>query len=142
MQNGTLVSFTTTIGRIEPREARTQNGEVRVRFVAGGQRDLPANMRDAELLDDEIMEDWQIPVMAAMADELETTLRGCEVPRLSVLGERWTLVVLRQAFLGARRFEQFTEEVPRLPGVLGAYHVSGAIDYYVHVATESAPWPS
>lgn len=37
VQNGTLVSFTTTIGRIEPREARTQNGEVRVRFFAGGQ---------------------------------------------------------------------------------------------------------
>ena len=37
VQNGTLVSFTTTIGRIEPREARTQNGEVRVRFIAGGQ---------------------------------------------------------------------------------------------------------
>jgi hypothetical protein len=37
VQNGTLVSFTTTIGRIEPREARTQNGEVRVRFLSGGQ---------------------------------------------------------------------------------------------------------
>jgi hypothetical protein len=37
VQNGTLVSFTTTIGRIEPREARTHNGEVRVRFIAGGQ---------------------------------------------------------------------------------------------------------
>lgn len=37
VQNGTLVSFTTTIGRIEPREARTQNGEVRVKFIANGQ---------------------------------------------------------------------------------------------------------
>ena len=37
VQNGTLVSFTTTIGRIEPREARTKNGEVRVRFIADGQ---------------------------------------------------------------------------------------------------------
>jgi hypothetical protein len=37
VQNGTLVSFTTTIGRIEPREARTQNGEVRVKFFSGGQ---------------------------------------------------------------------------------------------------------
>ncbi len=34
VQNGTLVSFTTTLGRIEPREARTNNGEVRVRFIA------------------------------------------------------------------------------------------------------------
>jgi DNA-binding Lrp family transcriptional regulator len=43
-------------------------------------------------------------------------------------------------FGGHRRahFEQFTEEVPALPGVLGAFHVSGAIDYYVHVACESA----
>lgn len=37
VQNGTVVSFTTTIGRIEPREARTNNGEVRVKFIAGGQ---------------------------------------------------------------------------------------------------------
>jgi len=36
VQNGTLVSFTATIGRIEPREARTHNGEVRVRFIADG----------------------------------------------------------------------------------------------------------
>lgn len=37
VQNGTLVSFTTTIGRIEPSEARTNNGTVRVRFMSGGQ---------------------------------------------------------------------------------------------------------
>jgi hypothetical protein len=37
VQNGTLVSFTTTIGRIEPSEARTNNGQVRVKFVSGGQ---------------------------------------------------------------------------------------------------------
>ena len=37
VQNGTLVSFVTTIGLIEPREARTQNGEVRVKFRANGQ---------------------------------------------------------------------------------------------------------
>src|SRR5690349_20189856 len=36
VQNGTLVSFTTTIGRIEPSESRTSNGQVRVRFFAGG----------------------------------------------------------------------------------------------------------
>jgi hypothetical protein len=37
VQNGTLVSFTTTIGRIEPSEARTNNGQVRVRFISSGQ---------------------------------------------------------------------------------------------------------
>jgi DNA-binding Lrp family transcriptional regulator len=43
-------------------------------------------------------------------------------------------------FGGHRRshFEAFRTEVPQLPGVLGAYHVSGAIDYLVHVAAESA----
>ena len=37
VHNGTLVSFTTTIGRIEPREARTHNGQVSVTFYADGQ---------------------------------------------------------------------------------------------------------
>jgi PKD repeat protein len=37
VQNGTLVSFTSTIGSLDPREARTHNGEVRVRFIAGSQ---------------------------------------------------------------------------------------------------------
>lgn len=43
-------------------------------------------------------------------------------------------------FGGHRRshFEAFRTEVPDLPGVLGAYHVSGATDYLVHVAAESA----
>src|SRR4051794_17122226 len=36
VQNGTVVSFTTTIGRIEPSEARTSNGQVHVRFFPGG----------------------------------------------------------------------------------------------------------
>jgi len=37
VQNGTLVSFTTTLGRIDPTEARTTNGQVKVRFIADGQ---------------------------------------------------------------------------------------------------------
>src|SRR5688572_30596392 len=37
------------------------------RFVPGAQRELPADMRDAALSDDEIMEDWQLPLMKAMA---------------------------------------------------------------------------
>jgi DNA-binding Lrp family transcriptional regulator len=43
-------------------------------------------------------------------------------------------------FGGHRRshFEAFREQVPRLPGVLGAFHVSGATDYLVHVSAESA----
>lgn len=35
-------------------------------------------------------------------------LQVCSVARaLSVVGERWTLLILRDAFLGTRRFEQF-----------------------------------
>ena len=37
VQNGTLVTFTTTLGRVEPAEARTSNGQVRVRLFAGAQ---------------------------------------------------------------------------------------------------------
>jgi len=35
VQNGTLVTFTTTIGRIEPSEARTHNGQVTVKLITG-----------------------------------------------------------------------------------------------------------
>jgi PKD domain/Bacterial Ig-like domain (group 1) len=37
VNNGTVISFTTTVGRIEPNEAPTHNGQVTVRLVAGGQ---------------------------------------------------------------------------------------------------------
>src|SRR4029453_17929694 len=37
VHNGTVVTFTTTIGRIEPSEARTNNGQVRVTYFANGQ---------------------------------------------------------------------------------------------------------
>jgi PKD repeat protein len=36
VQNGTLITFTTTIGRIEPSEARTHNGQVSVKLITGG----------------------------------------------------------------------------------------------------------
>jgi hypothetical protein len=35
VQNGTLITFTTTIGRIEPSEARTNNGQVTVQLITG-----------------------------------------------------------------------------------------------------------
>src|SRR4051812_3759702 len=33
VQNGTLINFTTTVGRIEPSEARTHNGQVTVNLI-------------------------------------------------------------------------------------------------------------
>lgn len=39
---------------------------------------------------------------AALANE------NCSIARtVAILGERWTMVILRQAFLGARRFEDY-----------------------------------
>src|SRR4029077_2592777 len=42
----------------------------------------------------------------------ELRVRDCSIKRtLDVIGERWTLLVLREAFYGARRFEQFLANV-------------------------------
>ena len=40
VQNGTVVSFTTTLGRIEPAEARTSNGRVTVKLTGDGRSGL------------------------------------------------------------------------------------------------------
>ena len=43
----------------------------------------------------------------------------CSIARsLEVLGERWTLLVIREAFLGTRRFEGFTERLDIARNVL------------------------
>src|SRR5215813_9162248 len=36
VQNGTVITFTTTLGRIEPSDARTHNGQVTVKLITGG----------------------------------------------------------------------------------------------------------
>ena len=42
----------------------------------------------------------------------ELRVRDCSIKRtLDVVGEKWTLLVLREAFYGARRFEQFLANV-------------------------------
>jgi DNA-binding HxlR family transcriptional regulator len=46
------------------------------------------------------------------ADREDYTAENCSVKRaLDVVGEKWTLLVLREAFYGARRFEQFQAHV-------------------------------
>jgi DNA-binding HxlR family transcriptional regulator len=43
----------------------------------------------------------------------------CSVARtLDVVGERWTLLVLRDAFNGKRRFEEFAQSLPIARNVL------------------------
>jgi guanidinoacetate N-methyltransferase len=42
--------------------------DVAARFVPGGERHRPVDMRERSLTDEQIMEDWQLPLMRAMAD--------------------------------------------------------------------------
>ena len=44
---------------------------------------------------------------------------NCSIARtLSVVGDRWTLLLLRDCFLGARRFDQFSESLGLSPHLL------------------------
>jgi PKD repeat protein len=55
VQNGTLVTFTSTLGSLEPFEARTNNGRVTVRFVAGsrsGSATINASTGGAKTVED------------------------------------------------------------------------------------------
>lgn len=67
-------------------------------------------------------------------------IRGIHAEIDPALVGRPVQALIAVRFGGHRRshFEEFREEVPKLPGVLGAFHVSGATDYFVHVACESA----
>jgi guanidinoacetate N-methyltransferase len=90
------------------------------RFAPGGERDLPADMRDAELSDDEIMEDWQLPLMDAMAaiaaraggDVLEIGFgRGVSAGRIQRLGVRSHTIVECNPHVLAR-FDRWRESFP------------------------------
>jgi PKD repeat protein len=67
VQNGTLVTFTTTLGRVDPPEARTTNGRATVRLFADGRSGtakvtaLSGGAAKAEL---------EIPIGAGAADNL------------------------------------------------------------------------
>ena len=52
---------------------------------------------------------------------LKRTYEGqnCSIARaLELVGERWTLLIIRDAFLGVRRFDQFQESLGIAPNVL------------------------
>jgi DNA-binding HxlR family transcriptional regulator len=55
-----------------------------------------------------------------MMDAVAKTLDpACSIARsLGVLGERWTLLILREAFLGATRFAEFRDRLAVAPDVL------------------------
>ena len=45
--------------------------------------------------------------------------QNCSVARsLEVLGERWTLLILRDCFLGVTRFERFARRLSLAPNIL------------------------
>jgi PKD repeat protein len=67
VHNGTLVTFTTTVGTIEPREARTHNGQVRVRLLSAGES---GTARVQAFSGAAASEPLEIPVGAAAADRL------------------------------------------------------------------------
>src|ERR1700739_2821795 len=82
----------------------------------------------------------------------ELRVRDCSIKRtLDVIGERWTLLVLREAFYGARRFEQFLANVgwarsgpsERLPTLVGhgvlqlePYREAGQRERHQYLLTE------
>ena len=42
--------------------------------------------------------------------------QNCSIARaLEIVGERWTLLIIRDAFLGLRRFDQFQENLGIAP---------------------------
>ena len=67
VQNGTLVTFTTTLGRIDPPEARTNNGKVTVRLTADGRS---GTAKVTAISGGATKGELEIPVGAAAADNL------------------------------------------------------------------------
>jgi PKD repeat protein len=67
VQNGTLVTFTTTLGRVEPPEARTENGRATVRLIADGRS---GTAKVTALSGGATKGELEIPVGAGAADNL------------------------------------------------------------------------
>ena len=90
------------------------------RFVPGGERDLPEDMRRADLRDEQIMEDWQLPLMEAMSaiaaraggDVLEVGFgRGVSATMLQRHGVRsHTILECNPSVIA--RFERWSADYP------------------------------
>jgi PKD repeat protein len=81
VQNGTLVTFATTLGTVEPREARTRNGQVLVKFVAGrvsGEATITALSGSATLPED--TDPLTILIGAAAAGRVSVTANPASLP--------------------------------------------------------------
>ena len=123
------------------------------RFVGGGRRALPTDMRNAELADDEIMEDWQLPLMEAMAaiaartggDVLEIGFgRGMSAAMIQRRGVRSHTIVECNPSVAAR-FERWRATLPErdirmIPGlwqdVIGALGEFDAVFFHTYALDE------
>jgi len=95
VQNGTVVSFTTTLGRIEPSEARTSNGRVTVKFTADGRSGTATitAFSGAAVTEDPL----QLPIGSAAAETV--TLRA-EPGRLPANGGSTQVIALIRDLAG------------------------------------------
>jgi hypothetical protein len=76
VQNGTVVTFTTTLGRIDPAEARTNNGKVTVRLTADGRSGTATITAFSGGIVSEAIE---LPVGAAAAESIVLTAQPASV---------------------------------------------------------------
>jgi len=94
VQNGTVVSFTTTLGRIEPAEARTQNGKVTVKLTADGRSGVA---QVTAFSGGAVSEKLELPIGSAAA---ETVTVRAEPARLSPSGGGAQIVALVRDLAG------------------------------------------
>jgi PKD repeat protein len=94
VQNGTVVSFTTTLGRIEPAEARTQNGKVTVKLTADGRSGVA---QVTAFSGGTASEKLELPIGSAAA---ETVTVRAEPSRLSPGGGATQIVALVRDLAG------------------------------------------
>ncbi len=94
VQNGTVVSFTTTLGRIEPAEARTQNGKVTVKLTADGRSGVA---QVTAFSGGAASEKLELPIGSAAA---ETVTVRAEPARLSPGGGSTQIVALVRDLAG------------------------------------------
>ena len=77
VQNGTVVSFTTTLGRIEPAEARTQNGKVTVKLTADGRS---GTAQVTAFSGGTVSEKLELPIGSAAAETVTVRAEPARLP--------------------------------------------------------------
>ncbi len=70
-------------------------------------------------------------MMQAMPPRTDFADQPCPVARaMAVLGERWVILILREAFAGATRFDQFERRLGIAPNILAA-RLKGLVEHGV-----------